>query len=289
MGTIRVGVSGWSYDGWRAAGVFPDDLPRSREHEWLAHRFGTLEANGTFYRLGSPAMFERWYRAAPADFAYAVKGSRFVTHDKKLADVEVPLANLFASGVLALDDKLGPFLWQLPERLHTDLDRLDAFLDLLPRRTSEAVALARRHDDRVTEPAYGPGAEHRLRHVLEVRHEADLTPALVTCLHRHGVALAVSDGADWPLVEQVTAGFVYVRLHGPGALYASPYGERRLRSWAERIRTWARGDEPSHARRISDRSPPPRAARDVYVYLDNDDGAHAPRDADVLRRLLDLA
>ncbi len=113
MGRIRIGVSGWHYDDWRDD-FYPDDLPRKDELSYLAGRFETVEVNGTFYRLLTPPTFRSWYGAMPADFTFAVKGSRFITHNKKLLDATGPLANFFASGVLELDDKLGPILWQLP-------------------------------------------------------------------------------------------------------------------------------------------------------------------------------
>lgn len=282
MTRARVGLSGWTYDAWRGD-FYPADLPRRR---WLAHvaeRFDTVEVNGTFYGLVSPATFRSWRAEVPRGFTFAVKGSRYVTHQKKLRDPERTVANFFAQGVLELDDALGPVLWPLPANLHFDARRIEAFLSVLPHHTDHAVTLARQHDDRVTDVAYGPGTRHRVRHVLEVRHESYWCDELVRLARRHGVALAVSHAGEWPITEEVTAGFVYVRLHGTDPTYASPYGDDELDRWAARVRAWRDGHEPDDARRITDRRPPPRKGRDVYVYFDNDQGGHAPRDAARLR------
>jgi uncharacterized protein YecE (DUF72 family) len=285
VGRVRIGLSGWDYDGWQGD-FYPDGLPRARRLAHVAGRFPTVEVNGTFYALSTPRAFRGRYDAVPAGFTFAIKGSRFITHNKKLAGVEQALANFFASGVLELDDKLGPILWQLPESLRFDADRVDRFLGLLPHGTRVAAGLARRHDNRVREPGYGPGAAHRIRHVLEVRHPSFLCDEMATIARRHGTALACSHSAVWPYVEEITAGFVYLRLHGPGELYASAYGDGALGRWAERIACWQHGDEPGDARRITHRVPPRRAGRDVYVYFDNDAGGHAPRDAARLQRLV---
>ena len=286
MGTIRVGLSGWNYDAWRGD-FYPPGLARTRQLAYAADQVDSIEVNGTFYGLVSPDSFRRWRAQVPRDFVFAIKGSRFITHNKKLRDVEGPLANFFASGVLELDETLGPFLWQLPANLHFDADRIESFLALLPRHTDDARALAHRHDDRVKQVAYGPGTPHRLRHVLEVRHESWLCDEMVRVARRHGVALASSHAAEWPYTEELTAGFVYVRLHGPDLLYGSAYGEASLRDWAGRVRRWHAGDEPDDAVRIGTRIPPRRKERDVYVYFDNDMGGHAPREAVALRELLD--
>lgn len=286
MGRIRIGVSGWNYDGWRGD-FYPDDLPRREELRYAGERFDTLEVNGTFYRLASAEQCARWRDAVPADVVLAVKGSRFITHNKKLADAGTALANFLASGILALDAKLGPILWQLPEQLHFDAERVEGFLAALPHDTETAAELARGHDERVEEPAYGDGRNHRLRHVLEVRHPSYLCEELAAIARRHGVALAFSHAREWPYTEEVTAGFVYVRLHGPGEVYASSYGEEELRSWARRLHQWRAAEQPADARTITDRTPPERQGRDVYVYFDNDAGGHAPRNATRLRILVD--
>lgn len=285
MPGIRIGVSGWNYAGWRGR-FYPDDLPHRRELEYAARTFDTLEVNGTFYRLTTARAARNWRETAPPEFIYSVKGSRFITHNKKLADVEGPLANFLAAGPLELGDKLGPFLWQLSANLRFDARRLEQFLSLLPSDMQQAADLARRHDDRVKDPGFGPDGGLALRHVLEVRHESFLNQDLVELLRRHGVALAFSHSSVWPYVEEITSPFVYVRLHGPGRLYDSSYGEAELARWAEKVRAWEAGGEPEEAVRISGLSPPAGERRDVYVYFDNDGHAYAPREAMALRRLV---
>lgn len=148
MGQIRIGTSGWRYPEWRKD-FYPRGLPQRAELGYLASRCNSLEINGTFYSLQRPALFRRWADQVPDDFTFAVKGSRFITHMKKLKDVRTPLANFMASGVLALGAKLGPFLWQFPENIPLD-ERFEAFFAMLPADTDEASRLARRHDSRVS-------------------------------------------------------------------------------------------------------------------------------------------
>src|SRR5919106_3182986 len=140
MGSIRVGTSGWSYKDWRGS-FYPDDLPPDDQLFYAAERFDTLEINGTFYSLTTPDACREWYRAAPRGFVYAVKGSQFITHNKKLSDVDDALANFFASGILELQEKLGPVLWQLPVRSRFDAGKVERFLGRLPRDSHAARRL----------------------------------------------------------------------------------------------------------------------------------------------------
>jgi uncharacterized protein YecE (DUF72 family) len=238
--------------------------------------------------LQRPQAYARWRAQTPRDFVFAVKGSRYVTHFLKLKNSEAALANFFASGVAALREKLGPFLWQLPPNLAFDPQRIDAFLSLLPRDARAAAALARRHDERVegrSLTAWGPN--RTLRHALEVRHPSFAVAEFITLLRRHGVAFVVADtGGKWLEFQDVTADFVYVRLHGPGKLYASRYSAAALARWARRIRLWSAGAAARDARCIAGEDPSPAAQRDVYCYFDNTDKRDAPINAVHLRRLL---
>lgn len=279
---VRIGISGWTYAGWR--GVFyPRDLPRKRELEYAAQRFNTIEINGTFYRLQTQRSFARWYEAAPPDFEFAVKGSRFITHMKQLRDVREPLANFFASGVLRLEEKLGPILWQFSPRMRLD-DRFEQFLKLLPASTGQAARIARGHGPRVRDPWTRTRRDRPIRHAIEIRDESFFIPEFMDMLRHYRAALVFSDAADWTYVEDVTADFIYARLHGSEALYTSGYDDESLARWAAKIRRWQRGSEPPDAQRIG---PPPvrRARRDVYVYFDNDAKVRAPFDA---MRLIEL-
>jgi len=285
-GKVRIGISGWRYEPWR--GVFyPKGLAQRRELEYASRQFPSIEINGTFYSLQYPFCFDAWHAATPPGFVFAVKGSRFITHMKKLRDVERPLANFLASGLFRLRDKTGPFLWQFPPNFRFNADLLEAFFEMLPRDTESALAHARRRDARVKGRAcLAIDANRKLRHAVEIRHESFLDPAFVKLLRKHRIALVVADTAGkWPFVEDVTADFMYLRLHGDVELYASGYSGEALDVWAERIHAWRHGGELPLARKIiPGLAPPVRKSRDVYCYFDNDIKVKAPFDAAALIR-----
>lgn len=289
MGTIHIGISGWRYPAWR--GVFyPPGLVQARELDYAARQLPTIELNGSFYSLQRPNSYAAWYDATPPGFVFAVKGNRFLTHMLKLRGVETPLANVLASGMFALREKLGPMLWQFPPQLHFEPERIDAFLSLLPHDTGQALARARGHDDKLDGRALLEiDAVRPLRHAVEVRHESFRCPEFIALLRKHNVALVVADTAGkWPDFEDVTADFVYIRLHGEHELYASGYEDDSLQRWAERIRAWSTGGQPEQARLASGKAPARRKSRDVYCYFDNDIKVRAPQDALRLMALLDL-
>src|SRR5205085_3869819 len=261
------------------------ELRQRDELSYASRHFDTIEINGTHYSLQRPEFFARWHDETPDDFVFAIKGSRFITHLKQLRDIETPLANFFASGVLRLEEKLGPFLWQFSPRFRFDMEKLDRFLTLLPRDSEAAAELAKRHDRRLAGRAWTrTGRRRRLRHVVEIRHPSFLDPAFVQLLRRHNVALVFADAVDWPYAEDVTADFLYLRLHGSEELYASGYDAAALDHWAARLRNWSRGGQPNDAKLIDAAARPRRRARDVYVYFDNDAKVRAPADAQSLRR-----
>ena len=266
MGRVRVGVSGWSYDSWRGD-FYPADLPRKEWLPWISRRFDSLEANGSFYSLLSPSTYGAWYERTPRDHRIALKGSRFITHNKKLGNARGALANFLASGILALREKLGPILWQLSSRQVFDRDRLEGFLALLPRDTRTAAKLAAEHDGRVAEPFLGVDRNRRIRHALEPRHVSFFEPEATAVLRRARIPLVVSHASRWPMHEERTAGFTYVRLHGSPDTYASGYTDEQLDDWAHKVGAWA-------------------AKGDVYVYFDNDARGHAPYDAERLAKRL---
>jgi uncharacterized protein YecE (DUF72 family) len=272
-------LSGWKYAPFRGK-FYPKGLRQDDELSYAAERFPTIEINGSFYSLQRPEYYARWRDKTPGDFVFAVKGGRFITHMKKLRDVETPLANFFASGVLCLEGKLGPLLWQLPANVPYDLERFRAFFDLLPRDTRAAARLAKKHDAWLRDRVALSAKEHRpLRHALEVRNPACATPEFIDLLRRHDIGLVVADTAGkFPYLEDVTSDFVYIRLHGDVEIYASGYSPRAIDEWAERVLAWAGGARPG-ASRTSTTKASAVEARDVYVYFDNDIHAHAPFDA----------
>src|SRR5215217_7074275 len=235
MASCRVGISGWRYAGWRGD-FYPKGLPQRRELEYAASHLTSIEINGSFYSLQRPSSYRRWHDETPDDFVFAVKGGRFITHLKRLRDVEAPLANFFASGVLSLGDKLGPVLWQLPEMLTFDATVLDEFLAQLPRTTSDAAALAQRHDERLGDDRVDTTARtvRPLRHAFEVRSKTFDNERFYEILQAHGVGCVLADTAGrWPVLDRRTSDLRYVRLHGDKELYASGYTDAALDRWAE--------------------------------------------------------
>lgn len=288
-GRVRIGISGWRYPPWR--GVFyPPALPQRSELEFASRNFSSIEINGSFYSLQTPDSYQRWHDDTPEEFVFSVKGPRYITHLRRLVDVGTPLANFFASGLLRLRGKLGPVLWQFPPNFRFRAELLEAFFDLLPHDSAEALRLARRRDARMHgRSALAIDAERPLRHAIEVRHESFRDPAFVALLRRHRIALVVADTAGkWPLLEDLTADFVYVRLHGDEELYVSGYTDAALQRWARRIAEWSAGGEVADAVHASVVIARKRRARDVYCYFDNDAKVHAPFDAAELSRLLGL-
>jgi uncharacterized protein YecE (DUF72 family) len=266
---IRIGTSGWVYPEWRGT-YYPADLPQRRQLEYLAGRMSTVEINGSFYSLRRPANYRSWYAQTPPDFQFAVKGNRFVTHIRRLREPTVPLANFLGSGVLELAEKLGPLLWQFPPSLSFDADVLADFLAALPKDTTAAVDLVRQHATMVDDVTQLPRDHRLLRHVVEVRHPTFRSARCYDLLRQHGVALVAADTAGlFPYIEERTADFTYVRLHGATELYVSDYGESELYDWAAKIREW-------------------HAYGDVYVYFDNTANAAAPHNAERLAGLLGL-
>jgi uncharacterized protein YecE (DUF72 family) len=286
-GQVFIGVSGWRYAPWRGH-FYPEGLPQARELAWAATQFPSLELNGSFYSLQRPSSYAAWARDTPPGFVFAVKGSRFITHMLRLRGVETALANFFASGLFELGDKLGPILWQFPPNLPFDPGLFEAFFRLLPKTTVAASLLALRHDERLAgRAALAVHRNRRLRHAVEVRHDSFVDPAFIALLRRHRIAWVVADTPKpWPLFEDVTSDFLYLRLHGATELYQSRYSHDELADWARRIRAWAEGRQPRGARRISREPPPARPRRDIYCYFDNTDKRHAPDNARELMALL---
>ena len=279
---LRIGISGWTYGGWRGV-WYPKGLAQHRELEFASRRHNTIEINGSFYSLQRPSAYESWYRQTPPGFIFSVKGPRFITHMKKLRDVQTPLANFFGSGVLALREKLGPVLWQFPPNFGWNPQRFREFFELLPKTTDEAAELARLHDDKLKYGTWTQIDQPRpLRYCVEIRHQTFLVPEFFALLREYNVAFVFADTARrWPYAEDLTADFVYVRLHGDEQLYVSGYSPSALDWWAARVKLWAKGRAAPDARLVCDVRPKP-AARDVYVYFDNDAKVHAPFDAQQL-------
>ncbi len=209
-GRAYVGTSGWNYDSWK-----DDFYAGIRRKDWLrfaASRFTGIEVNATFYRLQEQETFRRWGNETPADFRFAIKANRYLTHNKKLTN-PLPSIRLERERAQGLGRKLAVVVWQLPRQLRKDMGRLEAFAKALK-------------------------AWRRPRHTLEFRHDSWFDDQVAECLSRHRVAVCQSDAADWPMWDAVTTDLVYVRLHGHTRTYASSYSRRTLSGWADKIRRW---------------------------------------------------
>lgn len=240
MADLYIGTSGWSYDGWKDD--FYRDVPKDRWLEHCAEKFTGLEINATFYRQQRKSTLEKWRDAVPEDFVFAVKGNRYLTHSKMLSDVEEPLERE-RDRTSVLGDRFGAVLWQLPARFEKNLERIDRFA--------------------ATATDVWP-----TRHTVELRHRSWFHEEVAEVLSDRGIAVCISDAADWPRWDAVTADFVYVRLHGHTRTYASRYAKGTLERWADRIGGWR------------------SSGRDVHVYFDNDSEGHAPHDALRLMEML---
>lgn len=283
-GEIRIGISGWRYPGWRGT-FYPEGLAQKDELRFASSRFNAIELNGSFYSLQHVDSFRRWYAETPPGFVFAVKGSRYLTHMMKLKGIERGLANFFAQGLLALKEKLGPILWQFPPQWRFAPERLEEFFKMLPRTQSQAAELGRNHGPQLHgPPCLDVACERPLRHAIEIRNESFVCEEFVGLLRRHNIALVAADTVEWPLLMDVTADFVYCRLHGSKELYASGYGPKAIDAWAQRAVRWARGGEAGDGRKASTKNGRPRKARDVFVFFDNDAKVRAPADAQKLIR-----
>jgi uncharacterized protein YecE (DUF72 family) len=239
-GRCFIGTSGWSYKHWRGP-FYPKDMAKGSDQLRLyAERFDTVEVNGTFYRLIEADTFQRWRNETPDGFVFACKGSRYLTHMKRLKDPEQGVQRFFER-VEALEDKLGPIVFQLPGRFKPDRERLAGFLDALPRGR---------------------------RYAFEFRDRRWFEAETLELLAQHDVALCLYEFAGQEAPLEVTADFVYIRLHGPDGAYRGSYRDNALRAWAKRIRAWS------------------KKGLDVYCYFDNDEKGYASENALRLKKLL---
>ena len=217
-GKAYIGTSGWNYKSWRKD--FYGDTPQKQWLRFCAERFTAIEVNGTFYRLQPQSTFEKWRHETPKEFLFAIKGHRYVTHNKKLIDVEEPVIRC-RDAASPLGARLVAVVWQLPAFFKKNIERLEKFLETL--RHWEAT-----------------------RHAIEFRHKTWFDDEVAGCLKKHAVAACMSDAPDWPMWNRVTTDLVYVRLHGHTRKYASSYSKRSLRNWASHVRTWLNQNRDVH-------------------------------------------
>jgi uncharacterized protein YecE (DUF72 family) len=235
----RIGTSGWGYPHWKRI-FYPSDVARSKWLDFYGNHFDTVEVNATFYRLPGAKTFHEWYRRTPENFLWSVKASKYLTHTKRLKDPEEPLSRLYEAAQ-GLKEKLGPILFQLPPSLSFDRDLFISFCESLGRSN---------------------------RHVLEIRHKSWIHHSVFEILKENNIAFCISDTAGrYPYHEEITADFLYIRLHGSQKLYASEYSEAELQAWARKIRDWS---------------------MDTYAYFDNDFQGYAVENAKRLKKILSI-
>ncbi len=261
-GRIYSGIGGWTFEPWR--GVFyPDRLPHAKELAYASRAITTIEINGTFYRTQTPKTFAKWAADVPDGFVFAVKGVRYVTNRRVLAEADKSLTMFLDSGVTEMGDRLGPLLWQFQPTKKFDPDDFEKFLALLP-------------------------PKHRgvtLRHVVEVRHDSFRAPDFVAMARKHSVAICYSEHATYPEIADVTADFVYARLQKGKDNVTTGYPGKALDAWAKRAEIWAAGGEPKDLPRV-DKKPTAKKPRDVFMYFIHEGKVRAPAAAmELIKRL----
>lgn len=289
-GQIRVGMSGWRYDEWRGT-FYPEKLAQRRELEYASRQLNSIELNGTFYSLQKPKSYLEWSKETPDGFVFAVKGTQFITHERRLENVATPLANFLAQGLLRLGRKLGPILWQFPPAFKFNPQLLQDFFDLLPRTHKQAASYARQRDEWMAERSWLEVEEDLpLRYAIETRNKSFAVPEYISLLRKNNIAVVVADTEKWPRMMDVTADFVYCRLHGNEDIYPNGYDAEGIDRWARRVLAWSHGEEVIDGVRVHPEPGEKLAARDVFVYFDDDVKVRAPHDAvSLMRRIQELA
>jgi uncharacterized protein YecE (DUF72 family) len=251
-GHIYIGIGGWTFAPWR--GVFyPEKLAQSKELAYAAERLTSIEINGTYYGSQKPESFRKWASEVPDGFVFSVKGPRFATNRRVLAEAGDSIKRFYDSGVLELGDRLGPVLWQFAPTKKFDAADFGAFLALLPRKLGGRT----------------------LRHVVEVRHDSFRTPAFIALLREFAIPVVYADHATYPAIADVTADFVYARLQTGKDTVKTAYPPKALDAWAGRFRLWAEGGEPDDLPRV-DTAPAKKQPRDVFAYVIHEGKIRAP-------------
>ena len=255
-GKIYCGIGGWNFAPWR--GVFyPKGLAQAKELAYAGEHLTSIEINSTFYGSQKPESFRKWAREVPDGFIFPVKGPRFATNRRVLAEAGDSIKRFLDSGVLELGDRLGPLLWQFAPFKKFDEADFGGFLELLP-------------------PKHGG---KNLRHVVEVRHDSFRTPTFVALLRKFNTAVVYADHHKYPGIADATGDFVYARLQKGVDDIPTAYAPRDLDAWARRLKLWAEGKEPDDLPRIDRKHKLKPEARDVFVYIIHDGKIRAPAGA----------
>jgi uncharacterized protein YecE (DUF72 family) len=243
QGRIRIGVGGWTFAPWRGT-FYPDWLAQKRELEYASRQLTSIEINGTFYGSQKPESFAKWHDETPEDFVFALKGPRFTTNRRVLAEAGESVERFFNSGVTELKDKLGPVNWQFAATKKFDAEDFAAFLALLPKSVQGRP----------------------VRHAVEVRHASFRNPEFVALAREHGVAVVMAGDSDYPQIADVTAAFVYARIMGTQEGEATGYGAAALDRWAACAKDWAAGKSPDGLEAVAP-APKAKGGRDVFLYV----------------------
>lgn len=242
-GRIRIGIGGWTYEPWRGT-FYPEKLVHRRELEYASGKLSSIEINGTFYGAQKPESFMKWHDEAPDGFVFALKAPRYATHRRALSGAGPVIERFLTGGVLELRDKLGPINWQLTPTTQFDPADFEAFAKLLPKSVEGRA----------------------LRHAVEARHDSFRTPEFIDLARHYGIAVVVAGDSEYPLIADVTAPFVYVRIMGTQPGEPLGYTEAALDLWAHRAKTWAAGGAPEGLEAVAKQTAG-RVKRDVYLYV----------------------
>ena len=252
-GNIRAGMGGWTFEPWEGT-FYPEKLAKAKQLQFASSHVPTIEVNGTYYSSFKEPTFLKWASEAPNGFVYALKGNRFVTNRRVLAEAGESMMRFLGSGVAALGDKLGPILWQFAPTKKFDADDFGAFLKLLPEKQDGVM----------------------LRHAVEVRHDSFIVPEFAALARKYGVAIVYADHAKYPAIADVTGDFVYARLQTGSDDNHDCYTSEALDAWAERAKVWASGGTPADLPRADPGTEAPVKQRDVFVYFITEGKVRAP-------------
>ena len=251
--SIHVGVGGWTFEPWRGT-FYPAGLPQKRELEYASRHLTSIEINGTYYGTQKPASFARWYEETPEGFVFSLKGSRFTTNRRVLAEAGPSVERFISSGVLLLKEKLGPINWQMLPTKKFDPADFEAFLKLLPHQVDGQA----------------------LRHVVEVRHPSFACPEFVGLLRTYGIGVVFADHDSYPCLYDPTAPFIYARLQRASEQEDTGYSPDAITAWSKRVQSWAKGKSPRDLPRVAPAEPKPPASRDIFIYMINGFKPKAP-------------
>ena len=243
MGSIRIGVGGWTYEPWRAT-FYPEKLAQKRELEYASRQLTSIEINGTYYGLQKPATYAKWHDETPDGFVFSLKAPRYAMNRKVLAEAGSTIGRFLASGITELKDKLGPINWQFMPTKKFEAADFEAFLKLLPPET----------------------AGRELRHVVEVRHESFRCAEFVSLARRYSVAVVIAGDSQYPQIADITAPFVYARIMGTAESEKFGYPKKALDVWTSRAQAWAAGSAPEGLDYVSSQRASAQG-REVYLYV----------------------